>query len=115
MSAPFLTITEAAATLRLDPVTLSALAAGGDLAAFKMRSEFRLLDESLSGRLLHTITRDQIDGIGGVMARGRDGVSATRYVVRVGAVLKRAAGPWQWIEKAPGVTLYPEAKRRVRW
>ena len=28
---------------------------------------------------------------------------------------KRAAGPWQWIEKAPAVTLYPEAKRRVRW
>jgi integrase len=31
------------------------------------------------------------------------------------AELKRAAGPWQWIEKAPAVTLYPEAKRRVRW
>lgn len=31
------------------------------------------------------------------------------------AVLKRAAGPWQWIEKAPAVTLYPEAKRRVPW
>src|SRR5207302_10757151 len=33
----------------------------------------------------------------------------------VRAVLKRAAGPWQWIEKAPTVILYPEAQRRVRW
>jgi integrase len=42
------------------------------------------------------------------------GMSANRYLALVRAVLKRAAGPWQWIEKAPGVTLYPEA-RRVRW
>lgn len=38
-----------------------------------------------------------------------------RYLALVRAVLKRAAGPWQWIEKAPTVSLYAEAKRRVRW
>ena len=41
--------------------------------------------------------------------------TANRYLALVRAVLKRAAGPWQWIEKAPAVSLYPEAKRRVRW
>lgn len=30
-------------------------------------------------------------------------------------MLRRAAGPWQWIEKAPAITLYREPKRRVRW
>jgi integrase len=38
-----------------------------------------------------------------------------RYLALVRAVLKRVAGPWQWIEKAPTVSLYAEAKRRVRW
>jgi integrase len=41
--------------------------------------------------------------------------SANRYLALVRAVVKRAADPWQWIEKAPSVTLYPEAKRRARW
>ncbi len=40
---------------------------------------------------------------------------ADRYLALVRAVLKRAASSWQWIEKAPAVSLYPEAKRRVRW
>jgi integrase len=41
--------------------------------------------------------------------------TANRYLALVRAVLRQAAGPWQWIDKAPAVTLYPEAKRRVRW
>ncbi len=41
--------------------------------------------------------------------------TANRYLALVRAVMRRAAGPWQWIEKAPAVTLYAEARRRVRW
>src|ERR1700730_10500284 len=41
--------------------------------------------------------------------------TANRYLALVRAVLRQAAGPWQWIDKAPAVTLYPEAKRRARW
>src|ERR1700730_13378813 len=46
-------------------------------------------------------------------AEAKEGSSPTanRYLALVRAVLRQAAGPWQWIDKAPAVTLYPEAKR----
>ena len=56
-----------------------------------------------------------IQAMGEAKARESSRATANRYLALVRAVLKRAAGPWQWIEKAPAVTLYPEAKRRVRW
>lgn len=57
--------------------------------------------------------RDSGDG----QDQGRESsrFTANRYLALVRAVTRRAAGPWQWIEKAPAVTLYPEAKRRLRW
>jgi integrase len=67
------------------------------------------------GRLLHTITRDEIQAIGEAKARESSRATANRYLALVRALLRRAAGPWQWIEKAPPVSLYPEVKRRVRW
>ena len=83
--------------------------------ALEDRAKFQWLDGYLRGRLLHTITRDEIQAIGEAKARESSRATANRYLGLVRAVLKRAAGPWQWIEKAPAVTLYPEAKRRVRW
>ena len=83
--------------------------------ALEDRVKFQWLDGYLSGRLLHTITRDDVQAIGAAKARESSRATANRYLALVRAVLKRAAGPWQWIEKAPSVTLYPEAKRRVRW
>jgi integrase len=79
------------------------------------RAKFRWLDGHFHGRLLHTITRDEIQAIGEVKARESSRATANRYLALVRAVFKCAAGPWQWIEKAPAVSLYPEAKRRVRW
>ena len=83
--------------------------------ALEDRVKFQWLDGYLRGRLLHTITRDDVQAIGETKARETSRATANRYLALVRAVLKRAAGPWQWIEKAPAVTLYPEAKRRVRW
>jgi hypothetical protein len=83
--------------------------------ALEDRVKFLWLDGYLSGRLLHTITRDDIQAIGATKARESSRATANRYLALVRAVLRRAAGPWQWIEKAPSVTLYAEAKRRVRW
>ena len=77
--------------------------------------KFRWLDARLRGRLLHAITRDEIQAIGKAKANESSRATANRYLALVRAVLRRAAGPWQWIDKAPSVTLYPEAKRRVRW
>jgi integrase len=83
--------------------------------ALEDRAKFQWLGGYLCGRLLHTITRDEIQAIGEAKARESSRATANRYLALVRAVLKRAAGPWQWIEKAPAVTLYSEAKRRVRW
>jgi excisionase family DNA binding protein len=47
MSAPFLTLTEAAASLRLHPVTLRALAAAGELPAFKIGRAWRFVEIDL--------------------------------------------------------------------
>jgi integrase len=79
------------------------------------RAKFQWLDAYLRGRLLHTITRDEIQAIGEAKARESSRATANRYLALLRAVLKRASGTWQWIEKARAVTLYPEAKRRVRW
>jgi len=83
--------------------------------ALEDRVKFQWLDGYLRGRLLHTITRDDVQAIGAAKARESSRATANRYLALVRAVLKRAAGPWQWIEKAPTLSLYPEAKRRVRW
>ena len=47
MSASFLTLTEAAAALRLHPVTLRALAATGDVPAFKLGRVWRFVEIDL--------------------------------------------------------------------
>ena len=83
--------------------------------AHEDRVKFQWLDVHLRNRQLHTITRDEIQAIGKAKAAESSRATANRYLALLRAVLKRAAGPWQWIEKAPAVTLYPEAKRRVRW
>ena len=83
--------------------------------AHEDRVKFGWLDGYFRGRALHTITRDEIQAMGKAKAAESSRPTANRYLALVRAVLRRAAGPWQWIEKAPAVTLYPEAKRRVRW
>jgi hypothetical protein len=77
------------------------------------RVKFQWLDAHLRGRLLHTITRDEIQAIGKAKAKEASRPTANRYLALVRAVLRQAAGAWQWIHKAPAVTLYPEAKQRV--
>src|SRR6266568_4846976 len=47
MSAPFLTLTEAATSLQLHPVTLRALAAAGELPAFKIGHAWRFVEIDL--------------------------------------------------------------------
>jgi hypothetical protein len=41
--------------------------------------------------------------------------TANRHLALIRAILRRACDKWEWIEKAPKIKLYREAKRRVRW
>lgn len=43
------------------------------------------------------------------------GATANRFLALIRAILRKACYEWEWIEKAPKVRLYKEAKRRVRW
>jgi len=73
------------------------------------------LQQFFRGRRLESITRDDIAAIGTQKKAEASGPTANRYLAVIRAVLKRACNDWDWLENAPKVTLYPEAKRRVRW
>jgi integrase len=77
------------------------------------RSNFRWLDPHLRDVYLAEITSVRIAAI--TQAKHAEGVSnasVNRVLAVLRAVLRRAAGPWDWIERA---RLLSEPKRRVRW
>ena len=73
------------------------------------------LQQFFRGRQLDSITRDEVAAIGTQKKAEASGPTANRYLAVIRAVLRRACNDWDWLEKAPKVKLYPEAKRRVRW
>ena len=38
-----------------------------------------------------------------------------RYISLIRAILKKCAGEWEWLDKAPPLTSYKEPKKRIRW
>ena len=77
---------------------------------------FRRLDAHLRGKRLSEISRELIDRL--IDARRRDNVSAAtvnRLLQVLRAVLRKAERDWDWLEKAPPITLLKEPKRRIRW
>ena len=73
------------------------------------------LQQFLRGRILAEITRENIAAIGEHKKAESSGPTANRYLALIRAILRKACLEWEWIEKAPQVKLYKEAKRRVRW
>lgn len=73
------------------------------------------LQQFFRGKPLASITREQIAAIGAQKKSEASAATANRYLALIRAVLRKACYEWDWIEKAPKVKLYAEAKRRVRW
>lgn len=73
------------------------------------------LQQFLRGRVLAEISRDDVAAIGEHKRKESSGATANRYLALIRAILRKAALEWEWIDKAPKVRLYKEAKRRVRW
>jgi integrase len=73
------------------------------------------LQQFLRGRMLVEITRDEIIAIGECKRAEASAPTANRYLALIRSVLRKATLEWEWIDKAPQVKLYKEAKRRVRW
>ena len=73
------------------------------------------LQQFFRGRQLTSITREEIASIGDKKKCEASPATANRYLALIRAILRKACYEWDWIEKAPKVKLYTEAKRRVRW
>jgi integrase len=64
---------------------------------------------------LTEVTRDVVAAIGTRKRAVASPATANRHLALIRAILRRARDEWEWIEKAPKIKLYREAKRRVRW
>ncbi len=78
-------------------------------------AKFRWLDQYLRGRALSSISQSEIAAIGEVKKSEATAATANRYLALIRSVLRRAAGAWEWIDRAPNVTLFKEPKRRIKW
>ena len=73
------------------------------------------LQKHFRGKRLNELTRDAIARVAEIKAKESSQSSANRMLALVRAILNRAAGEWEWIDKAPFIRLYKEPKHRVRW
>lgn len=79
-------------------------------------TQLRRLDQFLRNMTLTDINRDKLEQIR--EARQAEGVSNTtvnRTMEIIRAILNRARDEWEWIERAPKVSMLPEPKHRIRW
>lgn len=67
----------------------------------------------LRGMALVDITRDFIYEI--VNERQCKNSTKNRYFALIRSILNLCAKEWEWLDKAPKITLYKEPKKRIRW
>jgi len=79
------------------------------------KSKIRWLQQYLRGRPLEAVDRELIAAIGDTKAKQSSPSTANRHLALIRAILRKAVYEWEWIDKAPRVKLYREAKRRIRW
>ena len=73
------------------------------------------LQQYLSKKMLQDVTRDVVMKIAEVKCKQASPSRANRFLALIRAILRRAEREWDWLDKAPTVRMYQEAKRRVRW
>ena len=73
------------------------------------------LQQFLRGRVLSEIGREEIFLVAEKKRLESSGPTANRYLALVRAILRKACEEWEWIDRAPKIKMYKEAKRRVRW
>jgi integrase len=73
------------------------------------------LQQFLRGKPLAEIDRELIVSIGAKKLQESSPATANRYLALIRSILRKAMNDWEWIDRAPFVRLYKEAKRRVRW
>ena len=68
---------------------------------------------TLRGRELGSLDRHFI--MQTVEAMSCSNSTKNRYLALIRAILNKAEREWEWIDKAPKLTLYREPKKRIRW
>ncbi len=78
------------------------------------KAKLRWLDPYLGGKFLDEIDRTLIDRI--KFDREKIGTAGTtnRYLALIRAILRRACGEWEWIDRVPRFKLFREAEGRIR-
>ena len=74
--------------------------------------KIRLLTD-FRGKLLNELSRDYIMNIIDSLECSHS--TKNRYLSLIKAILKKCAGEWEWIDRAPTLTAYKEPKKRIRW
>lgn len=76
----------------------------------------RLLDRHLSEIRLKDITSDLIEEIADTRKNeGVSNASVNRTLEVLRAILRKANGEWQWLEKLPLIRMRSEENHRIRW
>lgn len=65
------------------------------------------------GQALESIRRERVADL--VEGHANTPATRNRYVACLRAVLVKAAGPWEWTDKAPKLKTYREPHHRIRW
>ena len=78
------------------------------------KAKLRWLDPYLGGKLLTDIDRTLIDRIKFDREKIASGGTTNRYLALIRAILRRACGDWEWIDRVPKFKLFKEAEGRVR-
>jgi integrase len=76
--------------------------------------KLRWLDPFLGSLMLDEITLDVIDAIKVEKLKTAGKPTVNRYLALVRAILLRARGEWEWVDKAPKVKLFKEGPGRER-
>lgn len=75
----------------------------------------RWLDVFLGDKNLSEITSTLIAKIGEDKRQKTSPATANRHLALISVIIRKAAREWEWLDAAPTVKLFKEAKRRVRW
>jgi len=62
---------------------------------------------------LDAITRHQAGDL--VEKQAKTPATRNRYIACLRALLRKAAGDWEWLDRAPKLKTYSEPKKRIRW
>ncbi len=79
------------------------------------RRKLARLDQWLGTKRMVDIDRALVQQIGHEILSDSGNTSANRYLALLKSILRKAWLEWEWLERAPKVTLYPEPKKRIRF